>query len=89
MQTELALKKTCFKVKTVLTYEKQKGTTLSLESRSGRRICSLPSLNRISVGSVLDVTEDITLYFSALFGDLATSIFPNFRFFFPNLIVIT
>ena len=56
---------------------------------SGRRVCSFPSLNRIRVGSVLDVTEEITLYFSAIFGDLVTSILPNFRFLVANLFVGT
>lgn len=63
----------------LLTNEKEKGTTRCLESSNGRRMYSLPSLNIIRVGSVLDVTDDTILYFSASFGDLATSTFPNLK----------
>lgn len=62
-----------------LTNEKENGTTRSLESNKGRRMYSRPSLNIIRVGRVLDVTDVTILYFSTSFGDLATSILPNFR----------
>lgn len=48
-----------------------------------------PSLNRIKVGRVLAVTDEMTLYFSAILGDRATSIFPNFRFLLAYLQVKT
>lgn len=51
----------------------------------GRLINSRPSLNKINVGSVLEVTDDTTLYLSANFGDLEISIFANLRVFLANL----
>lgn len=54
-------------------------------SIKGRRINSRPSLNRIKVGSVLEVRDETTLYFSASFGDLDISILANLRLLLANL----
>ena len=64
----------------MLTYENEKGVTRSRASIVGLRMYSFPSLKSIKVGRVRVVTDDTTLYLSAIFGDLATSIFPNLRF---------
>lgn len=63
----------------ILTYENENGTIRSRESFNGRLINSRPSLKRINVGSVLEVTDETILYFSETFGDLETSILPNFN----------
>lgn len=64
----------------LLTYENENGTTRFLESNSGLLMYSLPSLNKIIVGKVREVTDETTPYFSAILGDLAMSILPNLRF---------
>lgn len=38
------------------------------------------------MGNVRDVTDETTLYFAATFGDLETSILPNLKLSFANLV---
>lgn len=64
---------------------KENGTRRFLESKRGLLMCSRPFLNKITVGNVLEVTDEITLYLFANFGDRETLIFANRKSFVANL----